>query len=123
MDGPFITIMPHIGRKNEYLLYDVTNSILKTSNKPILIKKPKTNFLKMKKKLSSYMKYTNELIYKKSIFGNRPVPIKDKTSDRSTKIVKKKLKNKTILISSEEGKYISAPYLAKKLSEDICANE
>ena len=123
MDGPFITIMPHLGKKNEYLLYDVTNSILKTSSKPILIKKPKTNFLKMKKKLSNYMRYTNDLIYKKSIFGNRPIPINDKTSDRSTKIVKTKLKNKIVLISIEEGKYISAPYIAKKLSKDICGNE
>ena len=31
MDGPFATIMPYIGKKNKYLLYDVTNSILKTA--------------------------------------------------------------------------------------------
>jgi len=30
MDGPFATIMPLTNKKNKYLLYDVTNSILKT---------------------------------------------------------------------------------------------
>ena len=45
MDGPYATIMPHIGKKNEYLLYDVTNSIIKTSNKPIKQKINKSNYM------------------------------------------------------------------------------
>ena len=119
MDGPYATIMPHVGKKNEYLLYDVTNSILKKSNKPIHIKSPKTNFHKIKKKLSKYMNYTNELKYKDSFYGNRPIPIKDNTADRSTKIINTKLKNKINFLSIKEGKYISAPYIAKEISKKI----
>ena len=120
MDGPFATIMPHIGKKNEYLLYDVTNSILKTSNKPIKkFKKIKSNFLKIKKKLSFYMNYTNEFNYKKSFYGNRPIPINDKTSDRSTKIIYNKLKNNIKFISIREGKYISAPYFTNLICKKI----
>ena len=119
MDGPYVTIMPHIGKKNEYLLYDVINSILKKSNKPINLKNPKTNYKKIKKKLSRYMNYINELKYKRSFYGNRPIPIKDNTADRSTKIIKEKLKNKINFISIREGKYISAPYIAKEISKKI----
>ena len=119
MDGPYATIMPHVGKKNEYLLYDVTNSILKKSNKPININNPKTNFKKIKKKLSRYINYTNDLKYIKSFYGKRPVPIKDNTADRSTKILKEILKNKTNFISIKEGKYISAPYIAKEISKKI----
>ena len=119
MDGPYATIMPHVGKKNEYLLYDVTNSILKKSNKPININNPKTNFKKIKKKLSRYINYTNDLKYIKSFYGKRPVPIKDNTADRSTKISKEILKNKTNFISIKEGKYISAPYIAKEISKKI----
>ena len=103
-------------KKNEYLLYDVINSILKKSNKPINLKNPKTNYKKIKKKLSRYMNYINELKYKRSFYGNRPIPIKDNTADRSTKIIKEKLKNKINFISIREGKYISAPYIAKEIS-------
>ena len=104
MDGPYATIMPHVGKKNEYLLYDVTNSILKKSNHPISIKSPKTNFQKIKKKLGKYINYINEFKYKNSFYGNRPIPIKDNTADRSTKIKNAKLKNKTNFISIKEGK-------------------
>ena len=120
MDGPFATIMPHIGKKNEYLLYDVINSILKTSSKPITkFKKIKSNYLKIKKKLSYYMNYTNELNYKKSFYGNRPIPINDKTADRSTKIINNKLKNNIKFISIREGKYISAPYFTNQICNKI----
>ena len=57
MDGPYATIMPHVGKKNEYLLYDVTNSILKTSNKPIIRQTKKTNFKKIKKKIIKIYKF------------------------------------------------------------------
>ena len=119
MDGPYATIMPHIGKKNEYLLYDVTNSIIKISKKPISLMSPKTNFKKIKKKLSLYMNYTDEFKYKRSYYGNRPIPIKDTTADRSTKVIKNKLKNKTSLLSIKEGKYISAPYVAKQICKGI----
>ena len=119
MDGPYVTIMPHVGKKNEFLLYDVTNSILKKSNKPININNPKTNFKKIKEKLSKYINYANDLKYVKSFYGTRPIPVKDNTADRSTKILKEKLKNKTNFFSIKEGKYISAPYIAKEISKKI----
>ena len=65
------------------------------------------------------MNYTNELKYKDSFYGNRPIPIKDNTADRSTKIINTKLKNKINFLSIKEGKYISAPYIAKEISKKI----
>ena len=58
-----------------------------------------------------------------SFFGNRPVPINDKYADRSTKIIKNKLKNNNVIISIREGKYISAPFVAKTLSSKILKYE
>lgn len=118
MDGPFATVMPYIGKKNKYLLYDVTNSILKKSNKPIPKQKIKSNFRKIKKKLDNYLNYTNQFRYSNSLIGNRPIPYKDTHADRSTKIEKCKYKNINFL-SIREGKYISAPYITKNLSKKI----
>ena len=53
MDGPFCTIMPQIGKKNSYLLYDVINSIRKVSDQPKSIAIKNSNFKLMKKKLVS----------------------------------------------------------------------
>ena len=92
---------------------------MKKSNHPISIKSPKTNFQKIKKKLGKYINYINEFKYKNSFYGNRPIPIKDNTADRSTKIINAKLKNKTNFISIKEGKYISAPFIAKEISKKI----
>ena len=82
MDGPYATIMPHVGKKNEYLLYDVTNSILKTSNRPINKIIKKTNFKKIKNKLSKYLNFTKDFKYIGSNYGNRPVPINDKEANK-----------------------------------------
>jgi hypothetical protein len=119
MDGPYATIMPHIGKKNEFLLYDVTNSILKTSSKPIKKKFKKTNFKKIKKKLSKYINFTNDFKYIASNYGNRPVPLDDKEANRSTKIIEDFYSKKIKLITIREGKYISAPYISRKLSKKI----
>ena len=119
MDGPYATIMPHIGKKKEYLLYDVTNSILKTSTKPIEKIIKKTNYKKIKKKLSKYLNFTNDFKYVASNYGNRPVPLNDKEANRSTKIVENYCSNKVKLITIREGKYISAPYISKMLSKKI----
>ena len=118
MDGPFATIMPYIGKKNKYLLYDVTNSILKKSNTPIRQKKINSNFKKIQNKLSKYLNYTNEFKYLESLIGNRPIPYKDTQGDRSTKIEKYKYKNINFF-SVQEGKYISAPYITNRLSKKI----
>ena len=119
MDGPYATIMPHVGKKNEYLLYDVTNSILKTSSSPIKIKTKKSNFKKIKKKLSKYINFTNDFKYVSSNYGNRPVPLIDKEANRSTKIIENYYAKKIKLITIREGKYISAPYISRMLSKKI----
>ena len=117
MDGPFVTIMPLIGSKNKYLVYDVENSILKKSSKPISKKLAKSNYKSMEKKLQKYLK-NYKIKYLKSNFGNRPIPSKDIEANRSTKILKLKVKNLKLL-NILEGKYISAPFIAKNLSRNF----
>ena len=52
------------------------------------------------------------------MYGYRPIPIEDKFADRSTKIIENNFfRSKVVTI--REGKYISAPYIAKKLSLKI----
>ncbi len=118
MDGPFCTIMPQTGKKNTYLLYDVINSIRKVSKKPYLNKYKSTNFNLMINKFSKYLNFTDSFRFKNSMYGYRPVPIDDKGADRSTKIFENKFFN-TQMYTIREGKYISAPYIAKKLSDKI----
>ncbi len=118
MDGPFVTIMPMIGKKNKYLLYDVEHSILKKSKKPISMLKKKTNYTKMLKKLSRYINDKYKFKYIDSNYGNRPIPANDLGANRSTKILKINYDG-IKLINILEGKYISAPYVAKKLLNEI----
>ncbi len=118
MDGPFCTIMPQIGKKNFYLLYDVTNSIRKVSNQPKKNTFKNSNYELMKKKITKYLNYTNNFKFIKSIYGYRPIPIEDKFADRSTKIIENNFFG-TKVVTIREGKYISAPYIAKKLSLKI----
>ena len=84
----------------------------------LAIKKIRSNFEKIKKKLSKYLNYTNEFKYTESLIGNRPVHYKDTNDDRSTKIEKCKYRNINFF-SIKEGKYISAPYVTNKLSKKI----
>jgi len=119
MDGPFITIHPYQGVKNQFLLYDVERSILSKNSKSLLAFKKKTNFKIMKRKLSKYINFVNEMTYIKSLYGQRPVPINDKYADRSTKILKSEFEN-IKMYTFREGKYISAPYIADKFVKDLC---
>jgi glycerol-3-phosphate dehydrogenase len=120
MDGDFITIMPYIKKKNLYLIYDVKNSILKKNKYPIHKPKiKKNNYKSMLKKISKYINYTDDFVYKYSLYGYRPIPLDDVNSDRSTKI---KISNfgDIEIYSIVEGKYISAPFIARKLVNLIC---
>ena len=119
MDGPFITLLPYQGIKNQFLLYDVESSILSKNSKYLLAFKKKTNFKIMKKKLSKYINFVNKMTYIKSLYGQRPVPINDKYADRSTKIIKSKFEN-IKMYTFREGKYISAPYIADKFVKELC---
>jgi len=118
MDGLFITLMPYIGKKNHYLLYDVTNSIMKVKKTEFNEVSKRTNFDKMIKKASKYFFYTDTLKYVKSFYGMRPIPKKDISADRSTKITKNKWNGKNIY-TFNEGKYISAPLMAKEFTQKL----
>ena len=120
MDGDFITIMPYIKKKGLYLIYDVKNSILKKDKLPIYKHDTKkSNFILMLKKLSKYINYNEDFTYKYSLYGYRPIPVDDIYADRNTKIQTSKYHNIKIY-SIMEGKYISAPLIAKKLVDLIC---
>jgi len=118
MDGPFVTIMPYIGKKNHFLLYDVQNSILKKSNNYIEHFKKISNFKKMKEKLSKYLNFTNKISYVKSLYGYRPIPIKKNGDDRSTKIDISNYMGIKVC-TFREGKYISAPFVANKFVNEL----
>ena len=78
----------------------------------------KTNFDKMIKKASKYFFYTDSLKYVKSLYGMRPIPKKDISADRSTKITENKWNGKNIY-TFNEGKYISAPLMAKEFTKEL----
>lgn len=120
MDGDFITIMPYIKKKDLYLVYDVKNSILKKEKLPIhKLNAKKNNFKLMLEKLSKYINYTKDFTYKYSLYGYRPIPVEDINADRNTKIETSNYRNIKVY-SIMEGKYISAPFIAKKLVDSIC---
>jgi hypothetical protein len=120
MDGDFITIMPYIKKRDLYLVYDVKNSILKKNKFPIhKLNVKKNNFKLMLKKLSKYINYTEDFTYKYSLYGYRPIRADDINADRNTKIETSNYHNIKVY-SIMEGKYISAPFVAKKLVDLIC---
>ena len=120
MDGEFITIMPFIKKKNLYLIYDVKKSILNKKKSAIhKITTKKNNFKSMLKRLSKYVNYTEDFVYKYSLYGYRPIPVKDISADRYTKINTSDYHGIKIY-SIMEGKYISAPLIAKKLVNLLC---
>ena len=80
--------------------------------------KKKTNYTKMLKKLSRYINDKYKFKYIDSNYGNRPIPANDLGANRSTKILKINYDG-IKLINILEGKYISAPYVAKKLLNEI----
>lgn len=108
MDGPYITIMPFIGKKNQYLLYDPENSVNYASYKDITSTK---NYSLIVNKFKKYVHIDYKFKFKGFLLGNRPVPIQDKSADRSTKISLNKF-DKTNIYTIREGKYISAPMVA-----------
>jgi hypothetical protein len=115
IDGPYCTIMPYSSHKSLYLLYDVKNSV---SLKKISHKEKEKRYNKIKKKFEKYFLEKFNFKLKKFLMGKRPIPISNFGDRRSTKIIKNKFKNINI-ISVCEGKYISAPYMAKKLANEL----
>lgn len=115
IDGPYCTIMPYASEKNTYLLYDVKNSV---SLNKISNKEKKDRYIKMKKKLNRYFFEEFNFKLKKFFEGKRPIPLFNPGDRRSTLIKKDKI-GKTKIISICEGKYISAPYIIKKIANSL----
>lgn len=111
MDGPFVTIMPRSGYKNHYLLYDVVNSnsknLISETKKKILIKKiiSRVNLLISK---NFNFKVVGSLI------GKRPILLKNSKTDKRTRVFSKNIVSNKKIFTITEGKYISAPLLAKQ---------
>jgi len=115
MDGPFITILPYAGKENHYLVYDKEHSVIEQEigieyHPP---KIEKTNWNKMLKKGLKYHPFFKDLKYKYSIYGSRPISLKTKNDGRATKIIKHDYP--IDFYSILEGKFISAPLIAKEL--------
>ena len=109
MDGNYITVLPLSGSKNKYLIYDVENSVY---YRKIKQKYFKIRYLKMIEKLNKYFNFDFQFKLLKILKGTRPVPLIDKSSKRSTIITKNK-KSEVPIYSIREGKYISAPLIAR----------
>jgi hypothetical protein len=107
--------MPRVGYKNQYLIYDVVNSV---SYKKISKAEAKLRFQKMKKKLKKYFDFNLDFELIDFVKGERPIPISDIKDRRSTIIEKKKFFNINYY-NIREGKYISAPLITYKLSKKI----
>ena len=118
MDGPFITILPYVGKKNHYLVYDKLNSVLKIETGTIYNNNPiiNINWNKMLEHGMKYYPFFESLKYKYSLFGNRPILL-EKNDDRSTKIIKHD--SPIDFYSIKEGKFISAPVIAKQLCDKL----
>ena len=120
MDGPFITILPNVGTKNEYLVYDVTHSVV-SKEKGFFYSRPEnleSRWPEMCIHGTRYYPFMNDLIYKRSNIASRPILVKtDHNNDRQTKI--KNHDCREGFYSILEGKFISAPLIAEQLIENI----
>lgn len=125
MDGPFITILPYIGHPGEYLIYDVVNSRLNTIEDSHYKKQIcKSNHEKILENCKNYFEFMNNIEYVKSLYASRPIPKTAINDSRITRIKKhKNTKNTLPLYSIVEGKFATAPYIAKKFVETLENNK
>lgn len=119
MDGPFITILPYAGYKGLSLVYDVAHSVVHRQE-GFLYKEPQktvSNWNKISEHGQKYFPFFKKLEYIKSLWGSRPVPVRDTDNSRHTTIIC----HKTFpgIYTIREGKFISAPLIAQKLVEII----
>jgi hypothetical protein len=115
MDGNFISIMPYVGHENHVLIYDVTNSIIEEKIGYFFndSKSFSSNWGKMIKKGEKYFPFMHKLKYVCSLRGGRPIPIDSKIQSRKTRL--KRYESSPGFYSLLEGKFISAPLMAKEL--------
>jgi hypothetical protein len=93
------------------LLYDVVNSnsknLISETKKKILIKKiiSRVNLLISKN-------FNFEVVG--SLIGKRPILLKNSKTDKRTRVISKNIVSNKKIFTITEGKYISAPLLAKQ---------
>ena len=120
MDGPFITILPNVGTKDEYLVYDVIHSVV-SRERGLFYSRPDEIVSMWPEMLSHGMEYfpfMKDLTYKRSNIASRPILVKTEDSDdRQTKIREHNCRNG--FYSILEGKFISAAVVAEKLIKRI----
>jgi hypothetical protein len=114
MDGPFVTILPYAGFKDHYLVYDVVNSVI-NENTGLYMGSGKinkvSNWSEIKARIANYFPFANDLEYVSSLFGSRPISVNTTDDSRSTNIFKHNYR--VPFYSVHEGKYISAPLVAR----------
>ena len=72
----------------------------------------------MKEKGSKYFRFMNKLVPVYSLYATRPIPVDSYSTDyRNTSI--KKHEGYNSCYSIEEGKFVSAPFIAQKISKLI----
>lgn len=117
MDGDFVSIMPLANKEKDrlYLIYDVLYSVIKKEKNNFVddTQKFKSNYKKMLEHGIKYFPFMKDFEYKKSYFGYRPIPKNTKNACRKTRIIKHT--KKPVVYSILEGKFISAPLVAKQL--------
>lgn len=120
MDGKFISIVPLVSNKdNLYLIYDAKNSVTDEfiGFFPKTKMKKKSNLDLMIKHGEKYFPFMREMSYIDSLWGTRPIPISITDDSRTTRL----LYHKSVpgLLSILEGKFISAPLIAKEIANLI----
>lgn len=116
MDGEFVSIMPLASEKNIFLLYDVINSVIRREQGFLLNEEEEkeTKFKYIIERGRKYFPFVDDLQYVKSVYGYRPIPVKSEGDSRKTRI---KTHNRYPgIYSILEGKFISAPLTAEKIT-------
>jgi hypothetical protein len=115
MDGAFITVLPYAygGHSNEYLVYDVVNSVHAVhvgEYLPVadISRREITNYSKMLESGKRYFSFMEDLKPKSSLWAYRPIPLSALSDDsRVTNVIKHN--NHDCFYSILEGKFVSAP--------------
>ena len=119
MDGPFISVMPYVGHPNQVLVYDVIHSVVQQDiNHNLADFSPQSsNWDKMLEHGLKYYPFLSELRYVKSLYGSRPIRVKERKDGRKTRLTT--YPSVEGLYSIQEGKFISAPIVAEQLADKI----
>ena len=125
MDGAFITVLPYAygGHSNEYLVYDVVNSVHTVhvgEYLPVadISRCEMTNYSKMLESGKRYFSFMEDLKPKSSLWAYRPIPLSSLSDDsRVTNVIKHN--NHNCFYSILEGKFVSAPLKGNLICEMI----